>query len=364
MWREYRRLVDVAEDIAQAWTAAEHRYEAFADIVWERTGNLDLLPFGDLANVPALLESPEIAALQRPSTFSDLYFKLYDNGRFWVEVLNWWGSDINVHDHDFAAVQFQLRGRSLNAVYRFDREAVADHLAIGTLSVAHAELWQENSRSIVRPGAAEPHNVRHLDVPTVSLLIRTHPDPSYGPQNNYLAPLIAGDYGVADTVFRKKMGSLRLLGQHGQPEFCRAFERTVAGHTHAQNLFTVVKLIDLLFLPDYRHLLEAYGLKGEIEAGIVQAAAVHRAQEFLDNTIKFIPQLTETERLATAVLSSAFSRSSLDTLVGSLAARGTHLDLDDAVHVISSKLDHSLRRQFRAALNTLDLAAAPAFKAA
>ncbi|MGH9995123.1 MAG: hypothetical protein ACRD4J_07800, partial [Nitrososphaeraceae archaeon] len=49
----------------------------------------------------AFLQHPSVAILQQLSSLSDLYIRLYDNGRFWVEVLNWWSLDISIHDHDF-----------------------------------------------------------------------------------------------------------------------------------------------------------------------------------------------------------------------------------------------------------------------
>lgn len=347
MWHQYRELLDAAHQIENAWRKEGNACEAFPQIVWERTKDLDLSAFGDIANVTELVESAHIASLQHPSTFSDLYFKLYDNGKFWVEVLNWWGSDINVHDHNFSGVQFQLRGRSLNVIYAFDRAADAAGISVGELGVASAELWSQGDRSVVIPGRGQPHNVSHLDVPTVSLLIRTHPVPAYGGQRNYLAPDVAADYAVADIVFRKKIASLRLLARGDHAGFGRAIRRAWDYQTHAENLFTIVKLLDLIFAPPHVGLLEKYGERGETEALIVRAAAYHRAQQFLTNTVKYVPGLDEDEILAVSVLASAFSQQSFDDILADLARRAIHLDAWSAFDSIGAKLASGLRSQFR-----------------
>lgn len=358
MWTQYRELLDRAVEIEAAWRAEGNTCDAFADIAWERTTGLDLSAFGEIANVPELLEVAAISSLQHPSTFSDLYFKLFDNGKFWVEILNWWGSDINVHDHNFSGVQFQLRGRSLNVAYAFVSEIFMPGLAVGDLRVDSAEVWEPGDRSIVRPGTASSHNVIHLSVPTVSLIIRTHPSSAYGGQNNYLPPDIAADYAVADIAFRKKIATLRLLAQRRDPQFVFAFEHVLNHHTHCENLFTILKLIDLVFVPDYVGLVHKYASRGEVETLIVRAAAYHRAQQVLTNGVKYAPGLTADEILAVSVLAAAFSEESLSAIIGHLKAAGRTTDVTGLLAVIHAKLDTDLQRQLHSALELFGIRSA------
>ena len=224
-------MLEVARSIEREWLAHDNDCDQFPGIVYRLTEKLDLSEFGDLSNLPALLQNPYTASLQRPSTFSDLYLKLYDNGRFWIEVLNWWGSDINVHDHNFSGVQFQLKGNSLNVGYHFDAKERMTNLNFGELSVVDAEIWKKVTARLSEPGTIAPHNVSHLDVPTVSLLIRTHPVLAYGHQWNYLAPGVTGNYGVADIIFRKKVGALRLLSKGPRDDFHRTVRKVLQSQT-------------------------------------------------------------------------------------------------------------------------------------
>lgn len=357
----YDALLQATAAIEAQWRSVDNECDAFADIVWRVTDGLDLSAFGDLTYLTELLTLPQIAALQHPSTFSDLYLKLFDNGRFWVEVLNWWGSDINVHDHNFSGVQFQLTGRSLNVVYRYEAEATLSDITLGHLAVGRAELWRQGVRSIVRPGAAEPHNVSHLDVPTVSLLIRTHPVARYGHQNNYLAPDVTGNYSVADIVFRKKVGALRLMAK-GRPEaFSKAFRHVLAHQTHAENLFTMLKMMDILFRAEHTHLLEAYAEEGELESRLVRAVAFSRAQNYLTNGLKYVDDLTDEEVLLVSALASSFDEPSLAHITADLARDGHSLDCE-LMGSMRSKLASADQRQLDSilALYELEPSLAPA----
>jgi hypothetical protein len=354
IWDQYRELLERAREIEVAWRATGNACEAFADIAWERTADLDLSAFGDLASVPELLELPAISSLQHPSTFSDLYFKVFDNGKFWVEILNWWASDINVHDHNFSGVQFQLRGRSLNVGYAFRPLVQMPDLAFGELTITSAEVWDEGDRSIVRPGTVAPHNVSHLNVPTVSLILRTHPNAAYGGQRNYLPPAVAANYDVADIVFRKKVGSLRLLGGRRDPSFPRALERALDHQTDTENLFTLLKLVDVVFTDRYSRLLTEYASRGELQAAIVRAVSYHRAQQIL-NSAKWAPGLDDDEILAISMAAASFSS---ETFAAILELRGDRRAPEDwARDLIDSegKLSASLRRSYRGALELLGL---------
>jgi hypothetical protein len=351
----YDELLAACRAIESAWLRCDNRCEDFAAVVLQHTEGLDLSPFGDLCHTPALLSHPYVASLQRPSTFSDLYFKLYDNGRFWVEVLNWWGSDINVHDHNFSGVQFQLRGASLNVVYRYQVQHALSNLTLGRLEVARAELWQPGARSLVRPGAAEPHNVSHLDIPTVSLLIRTHPQPALGQQNNYLAPDVSGNYGIADIIFRKKIGALRLLARGPRSEFQRTLRATLERQTHAENLFTLLKLLDIVFRPEHAGLLLDYARRGALEHRLLNAVAMHRAQDYLSNSIKHVAGLNRDEILLVCLLASSFDRDSWLAIRASLRAQGMEPDCERSHAGLRRKLHGAQRQQFDNILSLYEL---------
>ena len=344
-------------EIDAAWAAAGRGLEPFPDIVREHTARLDLTPFGALEDLVELLEEPAVADYQRLSSFSDLYLRIFDNGRFWVEILNWWGSDINIHDHDFSGVQFQLKGDTFNFLYDVEATEVVEGVSVGEIRLRAAERWVEGGTSVVLPGRLAPHNACHIGMPTVSLLIRTHPRPSYGPQWNYFPPSIAASYGVADVCFRKRVGALRLLSRGEDPRaFHRAFRDYVRGLSLNQVLFVLVKMIDVVFESAHVELILELAESGRPRISeVIRAAASHRAAEIV-KSLRWDPRIDAGDREVIAVLGSSF-----DVESARLALRGCGLDSCDlsishSVGQAASSMPSGHRRQFLNALKVFGMA--------
>lgn len=317
-----RHLVARCHQIDLAWSSQAYSLSAFPDLVLAQTSDLDLTPFGQLDQLIPLIKEPELASLQQLSSFSDLYLKLFDNGRFWVEVLNWWGSDINIHDHDFAGIQFQLSGCSLNVDYAFEEHQSCTNVCFGTVSVKGAKLWRPGDRSISLPGRMTPHVVCHLDLPTVSLLIRTHPVARFGPQWNYFPPGVAGNYGIADATFRKSVTALRLLSRGDPTRFRIAFRQFVVGATMEQLLFALIKMIDIVFETRFIDLIDAIAATGDpAQERIIEAAAYHRTVESL-KALRHRSELSWNERMALSVLACSFDAESTKVILSALGSDG------------------------------------------
>lgn len=349
-------LLDTVRCIDDEWRKLDYSCQAFPDLVWELTNDLDLRPFGDLKALAELIDEPTVRYLQVPSSFSDLHINLFDNGRFLVEVLNWWGSDINIHDHDFSGVQYQLAGSSLNVVYSFQGEENEARFALGNLDVARTEYWRPGDRSIVRPGRAEPHNVNHIDRPTVSLLIRTSPLQSYGPQRNYFPPSVAANYGVADAALRKKIKALRLQASNFPNEFPPMFRSITAKMSDTELLFTLVKMVDILFLPQFVSLVNELG-KSQRNcemAEMIRCVSYYRANDYLINTVKWMPHLSTSHRIAISALASVYDIDSFQA-VTTYVKQETGIDVSQNINEVMQLLSENHSQQICNILRLLDL---------
>jgi hypothetical protein len=326
---EYDALVECATRVSKEWEQVDREIDAFPAIVCELTKNLDLSYFGELANLHRVGRDPRVGDLQRPSTFSDLYFKLYDDGHYWVEVLNWWASDLNIHDHDFSGVQFQLTGRSLNVTFKFQGEDLVQGIQPGRFDVGQATVWTPGVNSPVIAGDGEPHSVCHLDLPTVSLLFRTYPVPELGPQRNYFPPELRGSYRIATTAMRTRLKILRMLSRSDAEQFRRAFRETVEEQTVQENVFTVIKMTDILFSAQFAHLLTDLA-ESDIERGstIVAAAGHYRSTDYLKALMKERPG---NDSISIAALASSWDEESLRAIQGQLAAAGWETDIGPAL---------------------------------
>ncbi len=306
-------LWEFCERVDAEWQKKNYDTHVFPNIVeaLDARAHCDLDYFSDLRCLRSCLDIPKVAEIQRLSSFSDVYYRLFDNGRFWVEVLNWWGSDINIHDHDFSAVQYQLKGVALNVEYQFESNgSSSDNVAYGSFSVKEAKLWQAGGHSIVRPGRVAPHNICHIDHPTVSLLIRTHPDPNFGPQQNYFPPKVASSYGIADAVFRKNVKSLRLLATRSKSVFSETLADFARHRSDSQRLFAAIKMVDILFQEEHKGDLET--LIGN-QRDLLESVSYFRVMEEI-KYFKNIADLSFDQKLALSVIGTAYDADSLDEI--------------------------------------------------
>jgi hypothetical protein len=241
-------LLCACKEIDAAWARRSYLPNAFPDVVEPIVEKLDLLPYDSLEKQLLLLGDAEVASGQVLQTFSDWYFKLYDDGRFWVEVLNWNSSDINIHDHDFAAIQVQLAGTSINVEYDFSETATHDSIAFGDYRIKRVSEWTPGSLSQVIPGRSSRHQVLHLSDPTVSLLFRTYPIEGANAQWNYFPPIVASQYfGFSDITFRMRAKALRILADRDTESFITAMSALTETISNRELLFLLSKLVDLIF---------------------------------------------------------------------------------------------------------------------
>lgn len=343
-------------EIDAAWAAVGRSLEAFPDIVRDHTAGLDLTPFGVLEDVVELLDERTIAEQQRLSSFSDLYLRIFDNSHFWVEILNWWGSDINIHDHDFSGVQFQLKGDAFNLLYVFDAAEVVEGVSIGEVTLKSAERWVEGRTSVVLPGRLAPHNVCHVGMPTVSLLIRTHPRRSYGPQWNYFPPGIAASYQVADVCFRKRVGALRLLARgEDRPAFHRAFRTYVQELALNQLLFVLVKMIDIVFETAHVELvLELAESARPYVSEVIRAVAAHKAAEVI-KALRWNPQIDASAREVLAVLGSSFDEEAAKVAMDNCGMDSSDWGVSHAISRVASAMPSKNRQELLNALKAVGM---------
>lgn len=334
----YNDLVRLCDRIENQWQKINYSSEDFYKVAWERTGNIDLSPLGEVSNQMKMLSHPMVRLNQTRSTFSDLYFQIYNNGRFMIEILNWAGSHVNVHDHDFSGVQFQLKGDALNVVYDFDRDD-ENHgaLRFGELKVREAKIWKEGGRSMVRGGDVDPHCVFHLGQPTTSLLIRTLPTPRMGSQSNYF-PTLAAHYTVNTDLQRKKLTGLNLLSKQNPKAFRECFMEFVDNQSLAENFFMMLKLGPRLFTDDTVDLIQGYAARGENESKVVRSVVYNNAIDFFKTRANQISRESQEERLAIFAIAAATSRENMTKLAHDLSEQNVDLQLPAHLSKFSGKL--------------------------
>lgn len=317
MEKLYKEIESTMSCIENKWQKINYSTDHFPEIAWEETSSLDLSSLGEVSNQLKLLDLPGVRFQQQRSTFSDLYVQIFHNGRFMIEILNWWGGHVNVHDHDFSAVQFQLKGDALNVVYDFKEEQEAGALRFGNLNVRESEIWKEGGRSIVRPGDVDPHSVFHIGEPTTSLLIRTIATPRYGAQSNYF-PTLAAHYYVSNDIQRKKLTALGLLSRKASQEFRTNLEKFLDTQSLSENFFMLIKLGSLLLQEDYSDILQSYAAKGTLEKKLIDSVVLNNGIDFFKTKANETSDLNYDEKLAAFAVSASCNLGNLQKVVSQL----------------------------------------------
>lgn len=344
----YQNLIGLTEKIERRWLQENYNSDVFSDVVWELTNDTDLALLGDLRNQLELLEYGPVRAVQALNTFSDFYFQIYNNGRFYIEVLNWWGGQVNAHDHDFSGVQFQLKGDALNVIHDFNCRQQIGAVRFGKLSARRAEYWKEGGRTKVFHGDIELHSVFHLGRPTTSLLIRTVPTNRYGAQSNYFKNL-AAHYYVNTLQQRKKLTALRLLSKGDESGFRERIRHCFSEQSLSENLFMLVKLGTAFFDPRYAPLMTEYARTCPEAEQVVLAALVNTAEDHLRDIAHDCLAATLQERMAIHALIASADSTDLRRVVTDVPI-GAPLPLIDTFR---SKLDEVRKRRFDIALKVL-----------
>ncbi len=290
---EYKNLLDTCDRISKNWKEKNYNSETFFQSVEEEVDSLDLSFLADIDNQMYLLENPYVRNLQHNSTFSDFNFQIYNDGRFFIEILNWYGGHVNPHDHDFSALQFQLKGNAINVIHDFQDHKIEGALTFGERKIREVHEWKEGDRSVVRFGDLDPHGVFHLNEPSTSLLIRTVPTPRAGFQNNYFKDLKA-KYYVNSYPQRKKLTSLRLLTTNLN-KFRELFWFFFKNQSYSENFFMILKMAPYLTKPDFNDILnkisqinEEYYIIvsssiSEFSASKVKSFAHHLSNDYIED---------------------------------------------------------------------------------
>jgi len=171
------------------------------------------------ALLPALLAAPaSLANSQVASDFSDLQLILHADAEVEVQLLYWLTATTSVHNHGFDGAFRVLSGRSIHSCFTFDSVWSDDQgFALGSLSLAGAELLEPGDVRPIRGGFETIHAVYHLGFPSVTLLVATARSQPKAPTFEFRGRSIAVDRSRIDLFTIRQVQALRLMARTGRP---------------------------------------------------------------------------------------------------------------------------------------------------
>jgi hypothetical protein len=112
------------------------------------------------------------------NTFGQPPVTLFNDGRFVVDLYFWMTFDTAVHSHGFRGAFRVLHGKSLHEVFKVKvSKAIAPDVALVKLGTPQASLLKPGDVRPIQPGQGLTHGVIHLEIPTVTLCVKTINEP-------------------------------------------------------------------------------------------------------------------------------------------------------------------------------------------
>jgi hypothetical protein len=157
---------------------------------------------------------------QTSSGFGEPELVVYDDPRFYIQILFWLEGTTDIHQHKFSGAFHVLAGSSIHSRFVFeDAQPVSAHLRVGNLRMTHTGLLETGSTVPIVSGSAHIHALFHLETPSLTVVIRTHTDPGTGPQFTYLPPHLAVDPFHRDALTERRKQLLDVLEKVGDPRY-------------------------------------------------------------------------------------------------------------------------------------------------
>jgi hypothetical protein len=213
-------FAELGRTVLGRWKGEDFSLAAFPGIA---QGAMDERPPADNIDLSALIREfllEEEQPFQTASGFGQPELIVYDNPRFYIQVLFWLDGTTDIHQHEFSGAFHVLAGSSLHSQFEFEnRQPVTAHFQVGDLRLRDARLLETGCTVPIVSGSGGIHALFHLDTPSVTVVVRTHSDPGSSPQFTYLPPHVAVDPVHNDALTMRRKQLLDMLERTGDPEY-------------------------------------------------------------------------------------------------------------------------------------------------
>lgn len=254
---------------------------------------------------------------QTQSGFGQPEIVVFDNPRFYIQLLFWLEGTTDIHQHAFSGAFHVLEGSSLHSCFEFrDAESISAHLRVGNLHVTKTQLLETGQTVEISSGQQFVHSLFHLDTPSITVVVRTHNDAGSGPQFTYLAPHLAVDPLHNDALTNRRKQLLDVLECTGDPVYPEAVAEMIEKLDFERGFFILQNGIAQL------HALESWEAVWEIFArkhGRLAAFVLPSIEEIMrrDALVALRASITELEhRFFLALLLNVTDRKEFLQMIG------------------------------------------------
>ncbi len=221
---EIRRMdaffAELGRTVAARWKAENFSIGAFPGIAQAVLEERPPSEHVDLAELVREFLLDDEQPFQTSSGFGQPELIAYDDPRFYIQILVWLEGTTDIHQHEFSGAFHVLAGSSIHSHFEFrNPQSISAHFRVGELKMKDIRLLETGSTVPIISGRDYIHALFHLDMPSISVVIRTHHDPGTGPQYTYLPPHIAVDPNHHDALTTRRKQLLDMLERVDDPAY-------------------------------------------------------------------------------------------------------------------------------------------------
>lgn len=197
---------DLGDRIERSWLTHNYDEEIFPSLAIEA---LEAKPPSANVKVDEIIEFAfQQAPFRQPANqelFGEPPIMLYFSPRFYIEALFWFSGTTAIHEHSFSGAFSVLAGSSVHSHWRFARQGtVNSRMLFGQLERVSTEILSPGGTRPIHSGDRLIHQLFHLEVPSVTIVVRTYVDRHHLPQYAYLLPGLALDDKDRDSSYVRR----------------------------------------------------------------------------------------------------------------------------------------------------------------
>lgn len=265
----FKRL---GRNVRAAWKRANFSAAAFPEIARKA---LEERPPSEHVDVSGMVRDfllNDEQPFQTSSGFGQPELVVFDDPRFYIQVLFWLDGTTQIHQHGFSGAFHVLAGSSLHSEFVFENaRAITAHFQTGDLRLKGTELLEAGRTVPITSGGTCIHCLFHLDTPSLTVVVRTQADSGAGPQFTYLPPHVAVDPFFTDALTSRRCQLLDVIARTEDPAYPEVVRGMVADLDFERGFFVLQNCLgDLRRMGEWEETWGVFSRKhGQLAAPIV-----------------------------------------------------------------------------------------------
>lgn len=231
-------FAELGQKVLARWKKADFSLAAFPAIACKALAEKPPAKHVSLRALISEFLLDDAQPYQTQSGFGQPEIVVFDDPRFYIQLLFWLDGTTDIHQHMFSGAFHVMAGSSIHSTFAFENaESISANLRIGNVRMLETHLLETGSTEPIISGTAQIHSLFHLDTPSVTVVVRTHSDPGSAPQFTYLPPHLAVDPFHDDALTTRRKQLLDVLEQTGDTAYAELVAKMVRDLDFERGMF-------------------------------------------------------------------------------------------------------------------------------